>query len=80
MCNYYLSLFSMDGHLDLVYILAVVDRSAFYIGDSYLFNILILFPLEIYAGVGLPSHMAIIYLIFEVFHTILHNNYTNLTF
>ena len=70
----------MDGHLVYSHSSVVVNDAAVNVHWSYLFQIRILFPLDIYPEVGLLDDMVVLFLIFEESNTVFHNGHTILCF
>ena len=55
---------SVDGHLGFFHVLAVVNGAAMNIGIHVSVQIRVLFFPDIYLGVGLLDHMAVLFLVF----------------
>lgn len=64
-CYPFLLLSSINGYLDTFHILAIIKHAAMSMGCSHLLEVLILFPLGTYPGVGLLDHKVGLFLIFE---------------
>ena len=55
---------AIHGHLGCFHVLANVDNAAVSMGCIYLFELVILFPLDKYPGVEFLDHMVVPFLIF----------------
>ena len=55
---------SADGHMDCLYILAIVNSAAMNMECMYLFELLFLFSSSIYPVLELLDHMAVLFLVF----------------
>jgi len=80
-CKYLYYIFfihsSVDGHIDFLCILAIVDNTALNIGVHVLFELVCLFSSDKYPGMGFLGHMGILCSVFW-WTSIIHSGCTSL--